>query len=241
MYIYTCINIFNGFSHNVVYIICHRLHFSSHFLGYSVTSYHFIRRMIIIVIYVSFGRVCPFFFYICESCMLILLFKPYFKWLSDTVDFFISWISFPIHFLAIIYPVDDRTAQTTTVQRVVIYLWWHILTRGCPQVGVLDWMGLSMFGRVKTFWGLPWGTFLQRGDGRGGFCCSVSPPTMCIPETKNNNNSPVTELQIGHTRHPRKAFPGHLRQREISCWDPQRDGGELIFLFSRSQIKWRGD
>lgn len=65
-------------------------------------------------------------------------------------------------------PIDPRTTLTT-VQLTFMCFWWRILTHWCPQVTVLDWRGISMFGREKTFWGLPWGTFLQRGDGRGGF------------------------------------------------------------------------
>lgn len=79
---------------------------------------------------------------------------------------------------------------------------------------------------------------LAEGGWEGRFFVALFlPPTMCIPETNKKRNSPDTELQPGHTTHARKAFRGHLRLREISYWVPQRDGGELIFLFSRSQIK----
>lgn len=78
---------------------------------------------------------------------------------------------------------------------------------------------------------------LAEGDGRGGICCSASPPTMCMPRTHAKTD---TELQLGHITHPRKAFRARLTQRKLSCWDTQRDGGELIFLFFRSQIKGGG-
>lgn len=78
---------------------------------------------------------------------------------------------------------------------------------------------------------------LERGDGRGGFLLLCFSPQHVHTRDQQKRNSPDTELQLGHTTHARKAFRGHLRLREISCWVPQRDGGELIFLFSRSQIK----
>lgn len=54
---------------------------------------------------------------------------------------------------------------------------------------------------------------------------------------RHAQKGPDTELQLRHITHPRKAFRGHLTQGKLSCWDPQRDGGELIFLFFRSQMK----
>lgn len=145
--------------------------------------------------------------------------------MQHPVDFLISWMSVSG------CPIDPGTTLTT-VQLTFVCFWWHILTHGCPQVAVLDWRGLSMFGREKTFWGLPWGTFLQRGDGRGGFLLLCFSPHHVHTRDQQKRNSPDTELQLGHTTHARKAFRGHLRLREISCWVPQRDGGELIFLFS---------
>lgn len=122
---------------------------------------------------------------------------------------------------------------------------WLPFSGPLPASDVLRWecwiRRVSVFGRVFEMWKLFEACHKAhscRGGWEGRFffcCCSASPPPWAYQ--RHAQKGPDTELQLRHITHPRKAFRGHLTQGKLSCWDPQRDGGELIFLFFRSQMK----